>query len=330
MLTSPRPSQAVLEGGDPVVPRTFTASAVPLRFYFGPFRVGVYALRLLVRETDGSLFRATPALPDVPDMEGLQRGEHGYLFRSQPLPERLPSYALLPRAIRYVPQQFHRYFIDMSLGYDGYLARFSSKTRSTLQRKMRKLGEVSGGKIDFREYRTPAEAAEFLALARTISVKTYQEKLYDAGLPDSTAFHAQAQRLAEQGDLRAYLILHDGRPISYLYCPADRGRLIYQYLGYDPEYAKLSPGTVLQLLALQCLFREPGHSVFDFTEGEGDHKRMFATGNVFCGNIYFLRRTGSLRALMAAHRSIDRSGNYAVDLVGRLGIRSALRRLLRS
>ena len=57
---------------------------------------------------------------------------------------------------------------------------------------------------------------------------------------------------------------------------------------------------------------------------------MFATGDVFCGNVYFLRRTRSLRALMAAHRSIDHLGNGAVDLVGRLGVRNGLRRLLRS
>ena len=39
----------------------------------------------------------------------------------------------------------------------------------------------------------------------------------------------------------------------------------------------MSPGTVLQYLALESIFDEKVNSYFDFGEGEGDHKKMFAT-----------------------------------------------------
>ena len=37
----------------------------------------------------------------------------------------------------------------------------------------------------------------------------------------------------------------DGRPASCLYAPAEGGTLVYAHLGYDPDHAALSPGTVL-------------------------------------------------------------------------------------
>jgi CelD/BcsL family acetyltransferase involved in cellulose biosynthesis len=78
--------------------------------------------------------------------------------------------------------------------------------------------------------------------------------------------------LARRDQMRGWLLFVDARPISYLYAPAEGDTLIYAYLGYDPEFADLSPGTVLQLEAMRQLMDEDGFRLFDFTEGEGQHK----------------------------------------------------------
>ncbi|QJQ07721.1 GNAT family N-acetyltransferase [Undibacterium piscinae] len=49
-----------------------------------------------------------------------------------------------------------------------------------------------------------------------------------------------------------------------MYCPIVDDALIYAYLGYDPDYLKLSVGTVLQWLALQDMFAETRFKIFDF------------------------------------------------------------------
>jgi hypothetical protein len=72
--------------------------------------------------------------------------------------------------------------------------------------------------------------------------------------------------LAAGGQVRAYLLFDGERP--YLYCPVQGDVVIYRYLGYDPDYARMSVGTVLQWLALEELFREARFRMFDFTEGE--------------------------------------------------------------
>src|SRR5258706_16316460 len=97
---------------------------------------------------------------------------------------------------------------------------------------------------------------EFHREARGISQLSYQEKLFDAGLPTDEAFLANMRAQGEMGRARAYLLFLEGRAISYLYCWASAGRLQYGYLGFVPDFASLSPGTVLQYLALEALFAE--------------------------------------------------------------------------
>jgi CelD/BcsL family acetyltransferase involved in cellulose biosynthesis len=88
--------------------------------------------------------------------------------------------------------------------------------------------------------------------------------------------------------------------VSYLYTPADGDTLVYAYLGYDPEFAAHSPGAVLQLEALREAMEEGAFRLFDFTEGDGQHKRQFATGSIDCADLLLLRPSLSNRATMAA------------------------------
>jgi CelD/BcsL family acetyltransferase involved in cellulose biosynthesis len=56
---------------------------------------------------------------------------------------------------------------------------------------------------------------------------------------------------------------------------------------------------VLQLEAMQDLFGEARFAAFDFTEGEGQHKRQFATGGVACVDVLLLRPGLVNRAVIA-------------------------------
>ena len=129
--------------------------------------------------------------------------------------------------------------------------------------------------------------------------------------------------------VRGWLLFVDGRPISYLYAPAEGDTLIYAYLGYDPDFADFSPGTVLQLEAMRQLMEEGRFRLFDFTEGEGQHKRQFATGGVDCVDLLLVRPT--LANLLAGHslNGFDRAVALARRAVHSLGIEGAVRRLRR-
>jgi CelD/BcsL family acetyltransferase involved in cellulose biosynthesis len=226
-------------------------------------------------------------------------------------------------------QSYRRFYIDMAGSYGDYLARFSAKTRSGFKRKKRKLVDHFAGAVQIRTYRTQEEIAEFLDHAIPLSQRTYQSRLLDAGLPESDAARAEMMALAEKDAVRAYLLFADGKPVSYLYLPIHDGVISYAFLGYDPEISSFSPGTILQLDALESLFAEGKYRYFDFTEGEGAHKEMFGTHHVEACSFLLLRGSFANRALVTSLNLFDGTTKAAKNFAQRSGALARIRKLLK-
>ena len=226
-------------------------------------------------------------------------------------------------------QTYRRYYIDMAGSYDDYLARFSGKTRSTLKRKARKLAKESGGELDITEYRNPAEIDAYLEAALPLSRQTYQARLLDAGLPDTPEARAEMIGQASRDALRCYVLRLQGEPIAYLHLPVAGQTLVYAYLGYSADHARLSPGTVLQMVALERLFAEGRFRWFDFTEGEGAHKAMFGTDHIEACSCFLLRPGVGNRLLLGSLDLFDGSIATARRLAEGGGALAKARSLLR-
>ena len=215
----------------------------------------------------------------------------GYFLTSAP--EALLGALSTAGFLIHVRQRYTRWHVDLTMGHAAWQAQLSANARASLRKKTKRL--ASDGMVDVRAYRTPAELAEFQSLARPLSAMTYQERLLDAGLPDTPAFQALATLLAEQDAVRAWLLFHEAAPVAYLWCGAEGDTLRYDYVGHDPAFAHLSPGTVLHAEAMRMLF-DDRFARFDFTEGDGQHKRQFATGGSPCADVLLLRPTLANRA----------------------------------
>lgn len=226
-------------------------------------------------------------------------------------------------------QDYRRHYIDMGMDFDAYMARFSGKTRSTLRRKARKLADDASG-YAVTAHRTPAEIEAFLAAALPLSARTYQARLLDAGLPDSPAARKAMLEAAEDDRMRAFLLHAGGAPVAYLALPVSGRTLVYAHLGYDPDWAHLSPGTVLQMEALERLFAEQRFAWFDFTEGEGAHKAMFGTHSADCASLVLLEPTIANRTLLGARDAFDAGVAGAKALAARSGALGRIRALLRA
>ncbi|WP_313535865.1 GNAT family N-acetyltransferase [Sphingomonas sp.] len=293
------------------------AQMVPLRFMVGA-RTLVTVRRRLVRVPLTLAEARAGRCPSLPSLPSLPAEAQGYLVTSLPEAacEALPGGGMLG----FVRQRYTRFYVDLALGFDAWFAGLSANTRQGLKRKAKRLG----GEV--RCYRTPAEMAVFHPLARALSARTYQERLLGAGLPDDLA---ALQRLAAADAVRAWLLLLDGRPAAYLCCPAVGDTLVYTHVGHDPELAALSPGGVLQLAALRELFNEGRFAWFDFTEGEGQHKRQMASGGVVCVDLLLLRPTLTNRMLVAALAGFDGGVALAKRAARRLGADRIAKRLRR-
>jgi len=300
-----------------------------------PFRL---TFRLGMIHIGSATFRAIKPgvhpfkLPAHPDFELLpldvfDSGTQAIIIRSHPIQKPLKQLSTQHGALCYVMGTYRHHYVDLSGTFQEYLDRFSSKTRNSLQRKVRKLLKEG---IEFRVYRSSEELLCFHRLAREVSLKTYQENLLRTGLPDTTEFKDELRSRGEQDTARAFLLVKGSTPIAYLYSPVEQGVLMYDHLGYDPQFRQDSPGTVLQYLALEFLFAEQKFAMFDFEEGEGQHKQMFATHNLECADILLFAPTLRAKALVRAHLVLNASVRAAMRITERAGLKGRLKRLVKT
>jgi len=246
-------------------------------------------LRRVSLSLDAALAGSTPPLP------ALDAHEHGWLLTSAPAGYRPP-----PGALALCRQRYTRHHLDLAAGEAAWMAGLSGSARQGLNRKRRKLA-TRGYRVT--RHHDAAGFAAFFPQARAISARTYQERLLGSGLPADPAALA---RLAATDGLRAWLLHADDAPVAYLCCTAEGATLRYDHVGHDPAWNDWSPGAVLQADALAELFADR-FARFDFTEGEGQHKRQFASGGVACADWLLLRPTPANRAALGALATWDRA-----------------------
>ncbi len=289
-------------------------SAGALRLQIGARTIASIPRRLLRvgLSLDDALAGQLPSLPPLGD-------HHGYLVTSLPA-----GTGLGWTGLQFERQRYTRYYVDLADGEAAWRAGLSGQARSTLKRKAKKVAAASGGALDVRRFRSPEELAAFHPIARALAEKTYQERLMAAGLPGDAAFVRRTQSLAAADAVRAWLLYIGDAPGAYLWCSADGDTLRYDYVGHDPVFAALSPGSVLMEAALVDLFADR-FARFDFTEGEGQHKRGMASGGVACRDLLLLRPTIANRGAVALVSGFD----GAMRLVKRAAATPALRDLAR-
>lgn len=261
--------------------------------------------------------------------ENPDTGSQGFAIRNLPIVSEQPILSYAGDYLCYIPLQYQHCYIDLSWSFDQYVNKFSSKTRSTVQRKIRKFKEHCGGSIKWKSYNHPDDIPDFFLNASQVSKLTYQERLLDVGLPTDEAFMNDALQLAQNDRLRAYILFDGDQPISYLYCPEKDGVLIYSYLGYDPKYQNLSVGTILQWLAIENIFQENKFKFFDFTEGNSSHKLLFSSHQRLCANIFFVKNTPINCLKIQAHKYINRFSKYLGDTLDKYGIKAKIKKILR-
>jgi CelD/BcsL family acetyltransferase involved in cellulose biosynthesis len=171
---------------------------------------------------------------------------------------------------------------------------------------------------------------EYHKLARNIALKTYQEKLFEGGIPQDKKFRAQMQDLAHRDEVRGYILFAGETPVSYLYLPIADKILTYEYLGYDPAYSGSSPGTVLLYLALDSLFQEGSYRYFDFGYGENQTKQVFSTANFLRADIYFFPRTVANYLTIYGHAGFDSFSAGFGKIFERLHLKQRIKMAMRS
>jgi CelD/BcsL family acetyltransferase involved in cellulose biosynthesis len=253
-----------------------------------------------------------------------------YVIRSYPTVAPLPKLTKIGRYIRYVGSQEQRYYIDLRGNFIEYLGKFSPKSRNTLGRKVRRAAKIAGGTVDWYEYSRPEEMAKFHELGTALSRRTYQENLAHQGLASYAPHPKKLITYAEEDAARGYILFDHGKPIAYVFCRRHSSTLIYEIVGYDPDYSNLSPGSVLLYLIIEKLFTEKKFEYLDFGEGVSWYKEFFSTDSATCARIYFFPMRPFYLIAVAVHITANGLSSFLGRTLSLFGLRDRLRRLLRT
>jgi len=228
----------------------------------------------------------------------------------------------------YVPKVERLYYVELAGTFEDYLRRRSAKSRHNLRRSVKKLLDSNPGGV-LEIFTAPEEMPAFHRQAVEISKLTYQDRLLKVGLPDTAEYVNRMQALAEMGEARGYLLRDQGQPIAFAWCTARGRRVTYQVIGYRPECAASSPGTVLLYLILEDLFQNGRYSLLDFGIGEAFYKSAFATTHEDFCQAYLFRPRWRYRWRVLLHWWLDRLSSGIGRSLARMGVKEKVRRLMR-
>lgn len=186
------------------------------------------------------------------------------------LPENSATAAAVDRQARARGWRVRRVFhgaspyIPIQGDWSEFFAHLPKSLRSNLRNRERKLHEA--GPVAVVSVRDPERIAEVLPRAFAIEAAGWKGRRGTA-IASSRATHAfyteLAARQSEQGRLVLYFLQLDGQDIAFRYCLDYRGTFSSVKTGYDPRFARYSPGLLLMEKILEELFRRSDHVRYD-------------------------------------------------------------------
>ena len=153
-------------------------------------------------------------------------------------------------------------------------------TRKAGQRDLRMFERLGPEYIVMTE---PHQVAEFLSRAAKLSDRTYQKKL-NVGIEDTEQKRQHFERLASEGRLRCYLATVDGADVAFAWGDISHGVFYYRTTGFDPDFARHSPGKAILLEMIRDLIESKAAHTFDFSGRDTDTKERFSTSFIECAN----------------------------------------------
>jgi hypothetical protein len=308
----------------PLVPRK-----IGLRFLIGEWAVGMWYPRLVV--LDPADLGAVATLQPPEAYKALLSAEAaGVLCRRMPAEHFGVGIGSYGRWLRYVRSKDIHHFVEIQATWEVYFSKFTGKSRQNLRRSVKRFTERQQGATGVELLMAPADMPRFHREALAISEQTYQHKLLKSGLPSGPAFAAHLEKLAHEGRARGYLLRDGGRAVAYAWCSMSDDVLKYEIVGYLPECAELSPGTVLLHHIVEDAHQIPNCRFVDFGPGEAAYKSMFANRNVEYVDLYLFRMTALNAVLVGLHRGLAVANEALGRLLESLGVKARIKRLIRA
>lgn len=301
---------------------------ITLRYRIGEIGLMNWSPKLAFASKAAPLETQRTPLPEILQSELPQEAD-GYFFSKVEADQFQTGCGRFGSFLYYAPYLIQHYFVVLGGSFEDYLRKFSPKSRQNIVRAAKKFSE-KGDESYFRVCRTPDEINEFIDQASRISLQTYQSRLLGAGLPQTESFRKSACELASAGKARGYVLSTEGTAVAFAWCRVDGTRLIYDIIGYLPEFSKLSPGTVLLYFILRDLFANEQVTHLDFGPGHAPYKEMFSNVKQEYIDLYLFRNTLKNQLFSRLHLGINQLSENLGKILDRIGIKSKIKKLIRN
>ena len=176
-----------------------------------------------------------------------------------------------PDVSEYVEEQDACPVLSLPAREDEFIASLPRQLQHNLNYYWRKLANLGEVKIEQANENNFAELFEALLSLHEARWRMNAASGVLREIEVQNFHHDAAAGLLSHDALRLYALRLDARIIASLYA-FHHGRCTYYYLsGFDPQFRRYSPGTILVAHAIRAAIRE-GDVSFDFLRGREDYK----------------------------------------------------------
>ena len=208
--------------------------------------------------------------------------------------------------------QSKNYCVDLTVGYENYLAERSKKFRQnvrTANNRCKKHGTISYKVIDDKNI--------VLKMAKEIAIGSWQYKQGLSHFSETDFKKSFMENLLNIGSMSTYyfaFIFTDRTPMAYLFGVIKNDVFYVVDVSFKDTYSRFSPGMLLYCWVIKDLMGEKQLSVFDLG-GEGEYKKVYSNmtkdeqkiilynNNLYASIINFVRKQNIYSKILRYLRS---------------------------
>jgi CelD/BcsL family acetyltransferase involved in cellulose biosynthesis len=167
----------------------------------------------------------------------------------------------------------HRW-VELPRTFEQFVQSMSRKNRHEFRRHEKRLAADFSGNAQFRCYRHEYEVEELAREVEKISAKTYQRAL-GVGFHPSVEVLDYLRIMAGKTGLRGCVLYLDEQPCAFFIGVQYKGTFHGNFMGFDPQYNKYSPGLLVLMHSIEhCFEPDCRASQIDFGWGDRRYKRV--------------------------------------------------------
>lgn len=293
-------------------------------------------LRLWTHVCDGAY--AEPPILTTPPLDDLGRlssviDEYDVdvaLCFSCPVDHTPDTMSIRDDCLLYVSSRHKRLYAETDQPFESYLGKFKKKSVAEIHRQERRIAETNARSQAIRIVTAPEEMAGFHRDALDIARVSFQWRMLGTGLAADPLALKRMTSAAEEGRAYGFMLHIDDRPAAFHYFRRDDdGVLLFSGTGYDPRYAKYSPGTVLMLEVLHLATDDPDIRLIDFDTGDFPYKTFFATRSIDCADAYYFRKTLRNCGVLSVKHGLSSATRVASCLLKKTHLHAQTKKLIR-